>query len=119
VSGSVMYVASNFPVGKVYPGRFHIILFGVYVLVEPRSVIWFLGLLKHGGSAPVLLDKEISDKQLAKWARVVCIEYCGSGMMDGHAPLRLHVDPKGVARYSSAYNNAVGSVAHLFIRPLY
>ena len=49
-----MMVLSDLPTEDGWdPGRFHLLSIGVYLLLEPFTVVFFTGRLLHGGTAPL------------------------------------------------------------------
>lgn len=51
---SSMTVLSDLPGNPDYdPGRFHILLLGIYVVLEPFANFYFSGRMQHGGTPPI------------------------------------------------------------------
>ncbi|KAI0083268.1 hypothetical protein BDY19DRAFT_910728 [Irpex rosettiformis] len=64
------------------PGRFHIVGLGIFVQLHYRLQVWFTGLLRHGGTPPLVPNQY----PLAGWEkRVFVISYPASGILSGEA----------------------------------
>ncbi|KAI0083678.1 hypothetical protein BDY19DRAFT_863201, partial [Irpex rosettiformis] len=64
------------------PGRFHIVGLGVFVQLHYRLQVWFTGLLRHGGTPPLVPNQY----PLVGWEkRVFVISYPASGILSGEA----------------------------------
>jgi hypothetical protein len=55
------------------PGRFHIFGLGMYVIVKPKTAVFFSGLGKHGGTPPIA---PAGVKPAKDAARLVIVFYC-------------------------------------------
>ena len=65
---------SNSRIPKDYePGRFHLFGAGMYVILKPKSVSFFSGLERHGGTPPIAPD---GMAVVPYAARVVIVLYC-------------------------------------------
>ena len=80
---SCMTVLSDLPGKKgEEPGRFHFLALGVYVILEPGTVVYFSGRQPHGGTPPL----SAPGKAPSRWAlRCTLIAYPSGMILNGQS----------------------------------
>lgn len=72
------------------PGRLHFLGQGVWVRLEYMTQLFFSGLLRHGGTAPLVPD----DQEIYPWeTRMMLISYPSTPLMTGTAKLAYSAQP--------------------------
>lgn len=72
------------------PGRLHFLGQGVWVRLEYMTQLFFSGLLRHGGTAPLVPD----DQEIYAWeTRMMLISYPSTPLMTGTAKIAYSAQP--------------------------